>query len=468
MATLKESDLYEYQRRAVDFIKDSNSSMLWLDVGLGKTISALTATERLLDEYKISAALVIAPIKVIEAVWRQEALKWEHTKRLSFSLVRGKPQERLKALLTPSDIYLINYEQLQWLSTTLKETFLDRGISLPFDMVVLDEISKMKAATTKRVRAFTKILPHFVYRTGLTGTPATNGVIDLHGQYLVVDGGHRLGPNVTGFRSRWFMQDMYSMKWSPRRGAIQEIQDRIKDITLEMKADDYLELPPMVTKDLVLEMPEAAMVQYKEFEKEFFTVLDGSEVEAFSAGAKSMKCRQLANGAIYHDDARNWKVLHDSKIDALKEIIDELNGSPALICYQFVHDKERILREFPEAQVLDATNVTAKVDNWNSGKIKILVGHPLAMSHGLNLQHGGNNIIWFGLPWALEQYIQAIGRLLRNGQKGKAVIVHRLISKGTIEEAVMKALEAKELTQESLRDAIKQYRLTRGNNESST
>ena len=250
------------------------------------------------------------------------------------------------------------------------------------------------------------------------------------------------------------------MKWSPRRGAIEEIQNLIKDITLEMKAEDYLELPPMITKDMVLELPEESMVQYKEFEKEFFMVLDGNEIEAFNAGAKSMKCRQLANGAVYHNDNRDYKILHDSKIEALKEIIEELNGSPALICYQFIHDKKRILREFPEAQVLDASNVTTKVDNWNAGKIKILVGHPMSMGHGLNLQYGGNNIIWFGLPWALEQYIQAIGRLLRNGQQGKAVIVHRLIAKGTIEEAVVTALESKEATQDSLRDAIKQYRLS--------
>jgi SNF2 family DNA or RNA helicase len=230
-----------------------------------------------------------------------------------------------------------------------------------------------------------------------------------------------------------------------------------------MKSTDYLQLPPLIDQDWVLELPEETQKQYKEFEKEFFLAFEGDEIEAFSAGAKSMKCRQLANGAVYTDaDRKHWSEFHSAKLDALEEIIEELNGSPVLVCYQFIHDKERILRKFPEAVFLDSKDVASKVHDWNEGEIKILVGHPASMGHGLNLQYGGNHVVWFGIPWALELYEQAIGRLLRNGQKGETVINHRLITKGTIEEAVVTALESKDKTQAALREAIKQYRLKQG------
>ena len=453
------SDLYKFQGKAVEHIIASNGSMLWLDVGLGKTIVSLTAIEELQDRYEVRSVLVIAPVKVIEAVWAQEGAEWQHTQRLTFSLVRGNPAQRLDALRQPADIYLINYEQLKWLSDTLNEHWLDNDQPLPFDMVVFDEISKMKTATAKRCKAFVKLLPYFHYRVGLTGTPASNGVIDLHGQFLMVDGGHRLGPNITGYRTRWFIYNEYSRKYSPRRNAKEEIQHRIADITLEMSSDDYLELPPLVTIDHRAELPELAMDKYVEFENEFFATVDGEEIEAFNAGAKSIKCRQLANGAVYSSEDRSeWAILHEEKMDALGELVEELQEQPLLVCYQFIHDKERIRKRFPGAVFLDRTNVAEKVKDWNDGGIKLLIGHPASMGHGLNLQYGGCHLCWFGLPWSLELYEQAIGRLLRNGQT-QTVFNHRLLAAGTIEAEVMaKVVEQKGATQRDLREAIKQYR----------
>jgi SNF2 family DNA or RNA helicase len=453
-----------------------NGSMLWLDIGLGKTIISLTSIEELLDSYKISSALILAPLKVVEAVWEQEALKWEHTKRLKFSAILGTPEQRLKALMTPADIYLVNYEQLQWLMGrkkatktlpatrgVLNEYWLDKGRRLPFDMVVYDEISKLKTATSKRAKAFQKILPTFIYRTGLTGTPAANGVVDLHGQYLMVDGGHRLGPNITSFRNRWLMRDAYSEKWVTRRGATEEIKRLVSDITLEMNADDYLQLPPVVDQDIKIQMPERAYKQYKQFEKAFFLAMDEGEVEAFNAGAKSTKCRQLANGAVYvGEDSEEWAKFHDAKIEAVAELLDELGDKPLLLCYQFRHDVERICKRFPEAVCLDRKGTAEKVERWNRGEIKLLIGHPASMGHGLNLQYGGNHVAWFGLPWSLELYDQAIGRIARNGQKGEVVVNHRLIAEGTIELGIATALSSKGKTQEDLRAAVKSYREEQG------
>jgi SNF2 family DNA or RNA helicase len=485
-AELKKSDLYPYQKEAVDHILSKNGSMLWLDIGLGKTPITLTAIERLLDQFKISGALVLAPKKVVEAVWEQESQKWEHTQRLRFSAILGTPKQRMNALKTPADVYLINYEQIGWLigkyvnksyntRRGLRKTYsvfskgvmfthwLDLGKRLPFDMVVYDEISKLKNSTGKRFKAFTKVLPLFNYRVGLTGTPSANGLIDLHGQFLMVDGGHRLGPNITGFRTRWFMQNAYNMKWIPRRGAMNSITEQIADITLEMKASDYLQLPPLINQDIHIDLPKELKDQYRAFETEFFLELDsGGEVEAFNAGAKSMKCRQLANGAVYVGEAGGpWEEFHSAKLDAVSDIVEELDGKPLLICYQFIHDKERLMARFPDAVALDRKDTAGKVLAWNDGKIRILIGHPGSMGHGLNLQFGGNHVLWFGLPWSLELYMQAIGRLLRNGQKGQAVINHRIITDGTIEMAVLIALSYKNANQDDLRAAVKQYRIDR-------
>lgn len=481
MTQLTRKDLYPYQIEAVAHILNRHGSMLWLDIGLGKTAISLTAIEYLLDSYRVKAVLILAPKKVTEAVWEQEARKWQHTSRLRFSVIRGGAIQRLKALHAPADVYLANYEQIEWLvgryktEEYVKKTgeagersvfqegalfthFLNKGLPLPFDMSVYDEVSRMKTSTAKRTRAFTKILPHMAYRVGLTGTPASNGIGDLHGQYLMVDGGHRLGPNITSFRARWMIQDAYGRKWVPRKRAMDEIKDLISDITLEMKRDDYLTLPPRIDQDIVVEMPEAAAKLYQEFEKNFFVELDACEIEAFNSGAKSTKCRQLANGAVYANAERTtWAAFHDAKLEAVSDIVESLAGKSLLICYQFKHDVERLVKLLPGATVIDQKNVSEKVAAWNRGEIKQLIGHPASMGHGLNLQYGGNHIIWFGLPWSLELYDQAIGRLERNGQ-GEIVVNHRIIAKGTVEEGIAEALQSKGRAQADLREAVKEYR----------
>lgn len=454
---MKKSDLYHYEVAAMNHILDRNGSMLWMDIGLGKTITSLTAVEHLLDAYKIRAALVLGPVAVIESVWAQEAEKWDHTKRLRFSMIRGTERQRVNALLTPADVYLTNYEQILWLSNVL-----EGEKQLPFDMVIFDEISKMKTSTCKRVRSFGKILPQFRYRVGLTGTPAANGLIDLHGQYLMIDGGNRLGPNITGYRERWFIQNAYSEKYLPRRGAVKEIQERVSDITLEMKGADYLELPPVVDQDIIVPLGPKLLAQYREFEKELFLVLNGDvNLEAHSSSAKSTKCQQLANGAVYTDteDKTRWEVFHDLKLEALDGILEQLQGKPLLLAYSFRHDKARIAKRYPDCVFLRDENIAECVQRWNSGQIRILAGHPGSMGHGLNLQEGGNHIAWFGLPWSLELYHQTIGRLARNGQQAARIVNHRIIAQDTIEHNVIApVLNQKDRTQQDLRTAVRQYR----------
>jgi len=458
---LNKTDLYPYQSYAADYILSKNGSMLWLDIGLGKTIISLTAIESLLDQYLAKAALVIAPVKVVEAVWMQEAVKWCHTKRLTFSMVRGTPKQRIAALLVPAEIYLINYESIQWLEKTLKSLFIEKSKPLPFDIVVFDEISKMKHATSKRSRAFYSLLPHMSYRVGLTGTPASNGVIDLHGQYMVIDGGARLGPNITSYRERYFTYSQYSRKYQPRRGSTKEIISKISDVTIEMASEDYLQLPPLVNVDIKLKLSDDVQKQYKEFEKEFYTEIGGEDLEVFSASAKTAKCRQLANGAVYTNqpgEPRAWSVFHDEKLDMLEELVDSLAGKPLLVCYQFIHDKERIKERFPDAVFIDSSNVAPIVQDWTDGKTKLLVGHPASMGHGLNLQFGGHHICWFGLTYDLEHYTQAIGRLLRNGQKEHTVFNHRLLAENTIEDWLSVVISNKDATQGDIRNAVKTYK----------
>lgn len=467
------TDLYEYQRQAVNFIISRNGSALWLDIGLGKTVISLTAIEQLLDEYEIRAALVVAPKAVIDAVWEQEAALWSHTKRLRFSRIQGTQAQRVAALLTPADIYLVNYENLPWLFSGLKGTerrnatvspLKDhfKGRLLPFDMIVFDEISKMKTSTAKRSKSLREYLPLLKYRVGLTGSPAANGLIDLHGQYFAIDGGRRLGPNITYYRDRWFVQSLNGHKYLPRRGALEEIRRQVSDITLEMSKNDYLQLPPLVENDIVVKLPETAMDRYRQFEDEFYTELETAPVEAFNEGVLSIKCRQLANGAAYCGEGGEWSEFHEAKLDALEELVASVGDKPLLVCYQFKHDEARIRKRFPQAVSMKDSAIADISARWNRGEIKLLIGHPASMGHGLNLQYGGNNIAWFGLPWSLELYEQAIGRLLRNGQKGSVVMNHRLIAGGTVEEIMASVLKAKDTTQTGLREAIRNGNRNRG------
>ena len=460
------SDLRPYQRADVDHILNHKAAMIWSDVGLGKTATALTAIEELMDRGEVYGTLVLAPLSVVRAVWRQEAKEWEHTKHLSFSLIHSLAKtaketeaERLKAIDTRSSVYLLNYEGLPWFAEVMVKKYLKKGRRLPFNMVVYDESTKVKNKTSKRTRAICRLLRYVERRVVLTGTPATNGYMDLHGQYLCLDGGERLGANKTDYQAMYFQPGYVPHTWTIRKGAKEIIQRKIADITVQRKKKDYLDLPPVVYRDMWLDLPEAQREGYDELEKEFFLQLDGKEVEAFNAAALSNKCRQFANGACYvGDERREWAHAHDMKIEALRDIY-KASKTPILVAYNFRHDLERIKKAFPKAVSVKDMPIEEIVKRWNAGKIDMLLGHPASMGHGLNLQFGGHTMVMFGCTWDLEHYQQVIGRLDRPGQK-HPVIVIRLVMEDTIERAVVSAINSKAETQDKLREAIKQYRRT--------
>lgn len=461
--------LHDYQKRAVNFQCSSPTTMLWLDMGLGKTVITLTSIAHLLACSFLRGVVIVAPIRVIRLVWRQEAIGWSHTRHLTFSMLTGTRDQRTRALLRPANIYLVNYENLGWLAETLQTYFISKQRALPFDGVVWDEISKCKNSTTARVKATRKILPHFKWATGLTGTPASNGYQDLHGQYLVVDRGQRLGTSKTAFRSR-FYRKVGPHKELPYEGAENEIKQLIGDITLEMSAEDYNKLPDLVTNDINIEMPENLRTMYDRMEREFFILLDsGKEVEMFNQAALTNKCLQFANGAMYPVAGMPlWEPIHDLKLDALEEIIDEAQGQQVLCSYGYRSDAERIMTRFAHLRPINLTECKSEsalvnaMARWTSGDCPLMIGHPASMGHGIDgLQKAGHTVVWYGLNWSLDLYDQMNARIRRQGQ-GAPVICHRILMLDTLDQAQALALTEKASTQAGLRNAVKQYRLTRG------
>ena len=461
--------LHDYQKRAVNFQCSSPTTMLWLDMGLGKTPITLTSIAHLLATAYLRGVVIVAPIRVIRLVWRQEALKWSHTKHLTFSMLTGTKDQRTRALLRPANIFLVNYENLGWLAEVLQTYFISKNRPLPFDGVVWDEISKCKNSTTERVKATRKILPHFKWATGLTGTPASNGYQDLHGQYLVVDKGERLGTSKTAFKSR-FYRKVGPHKELPYDGAENEIKQLIGDITLEMSAEDYNKLPDLVVNDINIEMPENLRTMYDRMEREFFILLDsGKEVEMFNQAALTNKCLQFANGAMYPVAGMPlWEPIHDLKLEALEEIIDEAQGQQVLCAYGYRSDAERIMKKFHHLRPINLTECKSEaslvnaMDRWSGGDCPLMIGHPASMGHGIDgLQRQGHTVVWYGLNWSLDLYDQMNARIRRQGQ-GAPVICHRILMLDTLDQAQALALTEKASTQAGLRNAVKQYRLTRG------
>jgi len=461
--------LHDYQKRAVNFQCTHPATMLWLDMGLGKTVITLTSIAHLLNTGFLRGVVIVAPIRVVRLVWRQEAARWTHTKHLTFSMLTGTRDQRTRALLRPANVYLINYENLQWLAETLATYYTGKDKPLPFNGVVWDEISKCKNSSTQRVKAVKKILPHFDWTTGLTGTPASNGYKDLHGQYLVVDRGQRLGTSKTAFRGR-FYKKAGPYKEVPYEGAENEIKQLIGDITLEMSAEDYNKLPDLVVNDINIEMPENLRTLYDRMEKEFFIQLDsGKQVEMFNQAALTNKCLQFANGAMYPVAGMPlWEPIHDLKLDALEEIIDEAQGQQVLCAYGYRSDAERIMKRFAELRPINLTEckteaaLTNAMARWASGDCPLMIGHPASMGHGIDgLQKRGHIVVWYGLNWSLDLYDQMNARIRRQGQ-GAPVICHRLMMLDTLDQAQALALDEKAQTQAGLRNAVKQYRLTRG------
>lgn len=460
--------LHSYQQKAVNFQCTHPNSMLWLDMGLGKTVITLTSLAHLINTGFLRGVVIVAPIRVIRLVWRQEAAKWEHTKNLRFSMVTGTKDQRTRALLRPADVYLINYDCLGWLAETLQTYFVKKDKPMPFNGVVWDEISKCKNSATNRVKAVKKILDKFDWTTGLTGTPASNGYKDLHGQFLVVDKGQRLGTSKTQFKTR-FYRKVGPYKELPYNDTEDTIKKLIGDITLEMSAEDYNPLPDLMVNNIEIEMPDDLRAKYEKMEKEFFLVLDsGKEVEAFNQASLTNKCLQFSNGAMYPVAGMPlWEPVHDLKLEALEDIIDEANGSPILCAYAYRSDAARIMEKFKHLDPINLTeckseaSLTNAMHRWKTGDCQLMIGHPASMGHGIDgLQKNGHILVWYGLNWSLDLYEQFNARVRRQGQ-GVPVICHRIMCRDTLDQAQALALDEKATTQAGLRNAVKQYRISK-------
>lgn len=437
---------HNYQQFATDFILNQSICCLMLDMGLGKTVITLTALWQLaLDSFDVSRVLVIAPKRVAEDTWPKELAKWEHLSGLTSSLVLGSVAEREAALQRKAFLYIINRENVAWL---VKNHYWD------FDMVVIDELSSFKSNKAERFKAMKKVRPMVTRIVGLTGTPAPNTLLDLWPQMYLMDMGQRLGRFIGGFRDRFFLPDkrnreiIYSYK--PREGAEDAIYALISDICISMKAADYLDMPERIDNRIEVSMSPKERKLYDDFQKDMVLSIGDEELDAANAAALSNKLLQMANGAVYGEDKKVIPI-HDRKLDALEDLVEAANGKPLLVAYWYKHDLQRIKARFKNARCID----TAKdIDDWNAGKIPLALIHPASAGHGLNLQDGGCTIVWFGLTWSLELYQQLNARLWRQGQK-HTVVIHHIVTKGTHDEDVMRALENKDTRQSALIEAVR-------------
>lgn len=451
---MNESNLHNYQRYTVDFILNHLASGCFLDMGCGKTVSTLTAINRLMyEDLEVSKVLVIAPKRVAEDTWTKEVEKWDHLKHLRVSKVLGTERQRKEALRKEADIYVINRENVCWLVAQY------RG-SLPFDMLVIDELSSFKNPKAQRFKALRLVRPQIDRVVGLTGTPAPNGLCDIWSQIYLLDQGERLEKTITRYREKYFRPGRSNgqvvFDYKILDGSEKAIYQKISDICVSMKAEDYLELPPRLDHTAEISLPDDIRARYEDFEKtEVLRLLDQdgeSPISAVNAAALSSKLLQFSNGAIYDAD-RNVHEIHDYKLEALEEIVEAANGEPVLIFYSFRHDIGRIkrkLRAYKPRELVGGKDI----DDWNAGKIRVLMAHPAGAGHGLNLQKGGNIIVWYGLTWSLELYQQACARLHRQGQS-RPVQIYHLLTKGTMDEDVMKAISGKADKQEALMQAVK-------------
>lgn len=443
---LSRNDLHGYQNRAIDFIKQNRRTGLFIDMGLGKTVTSLTAISDLVDGFAVQKVLVIAPLRVANSVWKQETADWQHLQHLRVSVCTGSEKSRLAGLNAPADVYTINRENVPWLVKHY-------GKKWPFDCVIVDESSSFKNPSSQRFKALKRVLPTTRYLWLLTGTPSPNGLLDLWAQMYLVDFGERLGRTYTGYKQRFFESDYMGYNWSPRQGSEAKIHALIKDRVLSMDARDYLEVPKRI--DLVerVALPPKSAAAYRRFESELLADLDdGEELEAISAAALANKLLQWSNGAVYTDDKGNWSELHKVKIDALKEIVEQNDGEPILVAYNYKTDLARLQSAFPQAVTLDKSQ--SVIDDWNAGKVPMLLAHPASAGHGLNLQKGGSIIVWFGLNWSLELTQQFNGRLHRQGQT-KPVRIISIVASDCIDERVIDAIAEKGATQDALLSAIK-------------
>lgn len=439
---------HDYQRYAAEFIITHPISALLLDMGLGKTSITLTAINDLLfDSFEIHKVLVVAPLRVARDTWSAEIEKWEHLKNLRYSVVTGTAQERISALCIPADIYIINRENVQWLVE-------ESGLIFDFDMAVIDELSSFKNHQSKRFRAFMKVRPKMKRIVGLTGTPASNGLMDLFAEFKLLDMGERLGRLIGQYRNAYFQPDkrngMVIYSYKPLPNDERQIYDKISDITISMKAADHLKMPELISSEYTVQLSENEKEKYDRLKKDLIFSTEDNEVTAANAASLSNKLSQMANGAVYSDDESVIEI-HDRKLDALEDIIESMNGKPLLVAYWFKHDLERIRKQFDVREIKSSDDIS----DWNSGKIPVALIHPASAGHGLNLQSGGSTLVWFGLTWSLELYQQTNARLWRQGQTADTVVIQHIIVKGTIDEQIMKALKTKDTTQAALITAVK-------------
>jgi SNF2 family DNA or RNA helicase len=443
---------HAYQKYNINRLLVDEALGLFLDMGLGKTVIALTAVNDLkYNRFLISKVLVIAPKKVAEATWSKEAAKWDHLHMLRVITVLGTAAKRIRALNTPGDVYVINRENVPWLVEYFRNSW-------PFDMVIVDEFSSFKNHQAKRFKALTWVRKYISRFVGLTGTPAPNGLLDLWAQVYLLDEGKRLGTKITHFRERYFEPDQrdrdHIFSYAPKPGADEVIQQLIGDICVSMSAKDYLDLPDCITVTVPVLLDSKAKAAYDKLEREMLLEVDENTIDAGSAAVLTNKLLQLCNGAVYDED-RNVVHIHDCKIEAFMELVEGLNGQSALVFYNFQHDLIRIKKAL-EGSGLRVRELKGPQDedDWNNHKVDILLAHPASAAYGLNLQQGGHHVIWFGLPWSLELYLQANKRLDRQGQLEK-VIIHRLVVEGGVDEDVVAALEDKGATQDKLMLALK-------------
>ena len=443
---------HEYQVYAAEYIKSHEVSAVLLECGLGKTAITLTAIDGLMfDSFDIRKVLVIAPVRVAKMSWPDEIEKWDHLHGLRYSVAAGTEAERIKALKADADIYLINRENVQWLVEK-------SGIPFDFDMVVVDELSSFKNHQAKRFKALMKVRPKVKRIVGLTGTPSSNGLMDLFAEYKLLDMGERLGRFIGQYRSAYFRPDkangpvVYSYKLLP--GAEDAIYARISDITISMKSADHLKMPELVNSRYMVHLDKNELLKYAKMREELILKLPKGEVTAANAAALSGKLVQMANGAVYSDDGDHERI-HDRKLDALEDIIEAANGKPVLVAYWYRHDLERIVERLAELKV-DSCRLDKEqsIRRWNEGDVPVGLIHPASAGHGLNLQSGGSILVWFGLTWSLELYQQTVARLWRQGQENTVSVIHIIAAK-TIDERIMDALEAKDNTQKALIEAVK-------------
>lgn len=441
---LKREQLHNYQTSMVDRLVNQPKNYLALSMGMGKSVTTLTAIQDLLDQFTIVKTLIIAPLRVATTVWHTEIQNWEHL-NLTFSIVTGTEKNRLSALMKSADIYIINRENVKWIVDYY-------GKKWPFDNIVIDEASSFKTNKSQRWKALRKTLPYVDRMTLLSGTPSPQGLLDLWAQIYLLDTGERLGRTMTAYKNKYFESDYMGFKYTAKTGSDEKIHNIIDDIMVSMSSADYLELPKLINITVEVQIPN--LKKYKELEKEMIAEIKGEEISSFNAAALAQKLTQYAQGAIYTDDQGSWIEIHDSKIKALKEIVEDNPDEHILVAYNYKTDLIRLKKAFPDAKVVNDENISL----WNKGEINMLLAHPSSCAYGINLQKNpkGNTCVWFGLTWSLELRQQFDARLYRQG-KTRPVTIINLVASDTIDSRIQKAIESKCSVQDALMFAIKYY-----------